>query len=467
MDPLFALSPLDGRYSKTINPLTEHLSEFGLIRNRIKVMVQWVTMLHSRFGPGWPELSSNDLAALQQITRIDDVAAQHIKDIETKGTVTHARTNHDVKACELYLRDRFMERGLGDKLESIHFGLTSEDVNNLAYGLMLHDALHLVILPELDTLNGELTARAHVYADAPMLARTHGQPASPTTMGKEFAVYASRLHRQIRHLVRFRLLVKVNGASGNLNALYVAAPDTDWVAFTKTFIDSFEVYNGVNDTPFFEQNELTTQIEPHDTYAELFQIFSRANTVLVDLCQDVWRYVSDDWIKQRPVKGETGSSAMPHKVNPIDFENAESNLQIANVLCEFFARKLPISRLQRDLSDSTVERNFGSALGYMLVAYKAIQRGLDKIEPDTERMMNVLLAHPEVVTEAYQTILRSAGFPNAYMLLKEFSRGKELTTQTLLDFVESLDVPSDVKASMREVRPNNYLGVAAMLARTS
>ncbi len=391
---------------------------------------------------------------------LTEAGASLIKTIETKGTERHTRTNHDVKACELFLRDAFEYEDIGELAEWIHFGLTSEDVNNVAYAIMLQESIDKALLPAIDAAISELRRCAKAYADIPMLARTHGQPASPTTLGKEYRVFAERLARQADQLRRHRTLVKTNGASGNYNALFVAIPDVWWPNFASEHFRRLEG-RGYR----FEVNQVTTQIEPHDTYAELLDMVKRTCNALIDASNDFWRYISDSWLVQKVVAGETGSSAMPHKVNPINYENAEGNLCMAIMLCEGMSRKLQISRLQRDLSDSTVERNFGSVFAYALIGFKSFSEGLSKVSPNENELRAALQAHPEVVTEAYQTILRSVGYPNAYMVLKDFARGKELTMETLHAFVRSLDVDESVKGRMLKITPENYVGYASQIAR--
>lgn len=466
MNSLNALSPLDGRYQKYGAVLAEHFSERALMYYRVVVMVEWLRFLAADTRFPVRTMTDSEHAGLQELLNNlkRGVGSPIIKVIETRGWREHARTNHDVKACEIYIRQHLIDRGAADLVEWVHFGRTSEDVNNIAYALMLASALDEVVVPSLEKIRARLRTFADAHAHLPMLARTHGQPATPTTLGKEFAVFETRLARQIVQLEEQPILIKMNGASGNYAAEHVVFPGVDWREVSQAFCSQI----GRLAMWEFEANLVTTQIEPHDTYAELFAPIMRANTVLIDLCQDVWRYISDDWIVQRAEQGETGSSTMPHKVNPINFENAEGNLGLANVLFEFFSRKLPISRLQRDLSDSTVERNFGVALGYAYVAYENLSAGLSKITAHEERIREVLRSHPEVIAEAYQTILRSVGYPDPYGALKQISRGSKLTLNDLHAFVRALDprVASDeVKERMLAVTPENYIGIAPELAR--
>ena len=466
MNTLKALSPLDGRYRKYGSVLATHFSEQALITNRIVVMVEWLRFLaaDSRF-PVRSITGREDLKLEEMISGIrNDNDARIIKDIETKGWGDHPRTNHDVKACELYIRHCLTEMGAADLVEWVHFGRTSEDVNNIAYALMLAGALDGVMVPSLEKIRATVAGFAERYAHLPMLSRTHGQPATPTTLGKEFAVFAARLAKQIVQLEKVSILVKSNGASGNYAAEHVAFPEVDWQEVSQAFCARVGLQAMWN----VETNVVTTQIEPHDTYAELFAPLMRANTILIDMCQDLWRYISDDWIVQRAERGEIGSSTMPHKVNPINFENGEGNLGVANALLGFFCRKLPISRLQRDLSDSTVERNFGSAFGYAYVAYENISTGLGKIVANEDLVREALRNHPEVITEAYQTILRSVGYPDPYGALKQISRGAKMTLPNLHAFVLALDpalVDDATKARMLAITPENYIGLAQRLVR--
>jgi adenylosuccinate lyase len=366
------------------------------------------------------------------------------------------KVNHDVKAVEYWLREKLDQLGLGAWKEAVHFALTSEDVNNLAYALMTREARDIVLVPALGRILAELEAIAFAEAGTPMLARTHGQPATPTTFGKEIAVFAARLRRALEQLSGLRLTAKLNGATGTFAAHLAALPEIDWPAFSRAFIRSLDL----------EPVELTTQIEPHDTLAELCDTLKRANLVLIDLCQDTWRYISDGYLVQGARAGEVGSSTMPHKVNPIDFENGEGNLGMANALLEHFSRKLPVSRLQRDLTDSTVLRNLGVALGYGLVGQRRILKGLGKVHVDRERLLAELQSHPEVLAEAVQTILRREGYPEPYEALKKLSRGQEITLAALHAFVDGLEVPDAVKAELRALRPETYTGRAAALVRT-
>jgi adenylosuccinate lyase len=463
---LNAVSPIDGRYHATGEKLSPYFSEKALIKHRIIVMLEY-----ARFLMGNRVILASGLTTheYQQIDMIiadfDDVQAQIVQDIEKKGWGAHKATNHDVKACEIYLRARFEDIHLGHLREWIHFGRTSEDVNNIAYAIMLAQSLDNVLCSAVFELSRTIHDLADLYAELPMLARTHGQAATPTTLGKEFAVFASRVEKQRRQLKEQKILIKLNGASGNYAADYAAFPEVDWPAMSESFCDYLNRKMLGNR---LKLNMVTTQIEPHDTYAELFAILMRINTILLGFCQDTWRYISDDWLVQKAIDGETGSSAMPHKVNPIDSENAEGNLGLANAMFEFFCRKLPVSRLQRDLSDSTVERNFGVAFVHSLIAYMSIARGLKKISPNKEKIAQALADHPEVITEAYQTILRSIGYPNPYDALKNISRGQKITMEDLHAFVHGLDpllVSDSVKVRLLAITPKNYIGLAPMLTK--
>ena len=410
ISPIDALSPLDGRYARKLAAVRYIFSEAGLMRERVRVECAWFLALAA--GPAahalakLPRPARDLLAALSKDPSGTDAAA--IKHIE-------ARTNHDVKAVEIWLRNELKAQGAAAaELEWLHFGCTSEDINNLAYALMLKSARTTQLLPMLDTLGEQLDALAHRHAATPMLARTHGQTASPTTVGKELANVAARLHAQRAGIARTAILGKMNGAVGNFNAHVAALPQVDWPGFSRTFVESLGLV----------ANAHTTQIEPHDWIAEYCHALMRANTVLIDLARDLWSYISFGYFKQRVVEGEVGSSTMPHKVNPIDFENAEGNLGLANALLGHFADKLPLSRLQRDLTDSTVLRNLGVAIGHCVLSYGSLAAGLEKIELDPQRVAQDLDRAWEVLGEAVQTVMRAHGIPDAYERLRSFSRGR-------------------------------------------
>ncbi|HVY64867.1 MAG TPA: adenylosuccinate lyase [Gammaproteobacteria bacterium] len=449
---LLALSPLDGRYARKTAPLREYLSEYALIRYRVLIEVRWLQRLADEpvireFAP--LESPVKDvLNAIVDEFSVDD--AQRVKELE-------ARTNHDVKAVEYLLRQKLegVPGASGNFAAFIHFACTSEDINNLAYALMLRDSRQRVLLPLMKQLIIDLRTLAHRFADVPMLARTHGQPATPTTLGKEIANFVHRLERQAELFAGVRICGKLNGAVGNFNAHAVAYPEADWPAISDRFLDSLGI----------EPNHYTTQIEPHDWIAEYCQALSRFNTVLIDLARDFWGYISLGYFRSRPVAGEVGSSTMPHKVNPIDFENAEGNLGVANELLGFLANKLPISRWQRDLTDSTVLRNCGVALGHTLIALDAAQRGLAKLDADPKLMAAELNDRWEVLAEAVQTVMRRYGQADAYEQLKDLTRGRAIDAATLREFIGRLDLPADVRARLLALEPATYTGLAARLAR--
>ena len=446
-----ALSPLDGRYAAKLAAVRLVFSEAGLMRERVRVECAWFRALAA--GPAAPALSKLPRAARELLAALSkdpagtDVDA--IKHIET-------RTNHDVKAVEIWLRGELEAQGASAaELEWLHFACTSEDINNLAYALMLTSARATLLLPKLDAISGELDSLAERHAATPMLSRTHGQTATPTTVGKELANVAARLHTQRSGIERVTILGKMNGAVGNFNAHVTALPHVDWLEFSKTFIESLGLVS----------NAHTTQIEPHDWIAEYCHALMRANTVLIDLARNLWSYISLGYFKQRIVEGEVGSSTMPHKVNPIDFENAEGNLGLANALLGHFADKLPLSRLQRDLTDSTVLRNLGVAIGHSVLSYGSLTAGLGKIELDPARVALDLDGAWEVMGEAVQTVMRAHGIPDAYDRLKSFTRGRAVDQQVMRDFIASLDLPSAEKERLLRLEPKDYVGLAPLLAQ--
>ncbi len=448
---LDALSPLDGRYAGKLAPVRQVFSEAGLMRERVRVECAWFLALAG--GPAahalaeLPAAARDALAALAKNPADADVSA--IKQIE-------ARTNHDVKAVELWLRGELQARGAtAAQLEWLHFGCTSEDINNLAYALMLKNARATLLLPMLDSLGEALDALAYRHAAAPMLARTHGQTATPTTVGKELANVAVRLQTQRAGLERVGILGKMNGAVGNFNAHVAALPHVDWRGVTQAFVESLGLAS----------NAYTTQIEPHDWIAEYCHALMRANTVLLDLARDMWSYISLGYFKQRVVEGEVGSSTMPHKVNPIDFENAEGNLGLANAMLGHFADKLPLSRLQRDLTDSTVLRNIGVAIGHSILSYGSLAQGLGKIDLDSRRVAEDLDRAWEVLGEAVQTVMRAHGIPEAYERLKSFTRGRPIDKTAMREFIASLDLPAAEKERLLRLEPKDYVGLAPMLAK--
>jgi len=448
---LNALSPLDGRYAGQVADLAGLFSESALIRYRIRVEALWFLHLagHEDIAElaGLPAAVSAELSSLAGGGPHD--AALRVKQVE-------ATTNHDVKAVEYYLRDRLASTGAQPRqLEFVHFGCTSEDINNLCYALMLADARARVLLPLMQGVRERLAAIAHDTADLPMLSRTHGQPASPTTLGKEMANFVARLSRIERQFAAVSPLGKLNGAVGNYNAFLAAYPSLDWPGIAAGFVHSLGL----------EHNPYTIQIEPHDWIAEYCHALERYDTVLIDLCRDLWGYVSLGYFRQRTVAGEVGSSTMPHKVNPIDFENAEGNAGLANALLGFLAAKLPVSRWQRDLTDSTVLRNLGVALGHAVLALKSLQKGLGKLEPDPGRMAADLDANWEVLAEAIQTVMRRHGVPDAYDRLKAFTRGRRVGAAELREFVATLPLPAEESARLAAMTPSAYVGLAARLAR--
>ncbi|HEC12040.1 MAG TPA: adenylosuccinate lyase [Acidiferrobacteraceae bacterium] len=444
---LLALSPLDGRYADKLADLRPLFSEYGLIHYRVMVEVYWLLQLTE--DAGITELNTlSDGAKTRLVSIVKDFNASdatRVKEIEST-------TNHDVKAVEYFLKERIQDHAeLNRCKEFLHFACTSEDINNLAYGLMLRDGRDTVILPNIDKLIGTLTDLAKHYAAQPMLARTHGQPASPTTVGKELANTVSRLSRQRAQIAAVPILGKMNGAVGNYNAHLTAYPDIDWPRTAKAFVEGL----GLTWNPY------TTQIEPHDYMAELFHAISRFNTILIDFDRDVWSYISLGYFRQRTVAGEVGSSTMPHKVNPIDFENSEGNLGLANALFSHLAAKLPISRWQRDLSDSTVLRNVGVAMGYSLLAYQSCLRGIKKLDINTDRLNMDLDQTWEILAEAIQTVMRRYGIEEPYEKLKALTRGNEgIDQDSLASFIQSLDLPNEVKRQLLELTPADYTGNA-------
>ncbi len=448
-----SLSPLDGRYREDVTTLRAIFSEKAFMHYRLCVEAEYLIALSEQ---GITRaFSEGEKMSIRLTSQLSTPDFDRLKSIESS-------THHDVKAVEYYFKEKLGNTSVCDSLEWIHFALTSEDVNNIAYGLMLRDGLGESIMPALQKVHDALEGISCWYKDVPMLARTHGQPASPTTVGKEFKVFFTRLKRQREQLGKLELLVKLNGATGNYNAHYAAYPAVDWVAFSHRFIDSFNIH-GNDEKIQLKPNYITTQIEPHDIYAELCDSLRRINTILLDCNQDVWRYISDGWFVQKVVAGEVGSSTMPHKVNPIDFENSEGNIGIANALLMYFSAKLPISRLQRDLSDSTVERNFGVALGHCLLGYTSLLKGLSKIVIDEKKVIAELEEHPEVIAEAIQTILRRENIKMPYEQLKEVTRGKRVMLSELYTFIDGLQISDDIKKELKQITPTNYTGLARIL----
>jgi len=451
LSSLSALSPLDGRYAAKVDALRTTLSEAGFMHHRVKVEISWLQALSQAGFDEIQPFSASANALLDKLAaEFSEADAQRIKDIE-------AVTNHDVKAVEYWLKEQVKDvPELVAASEFIHFACTSEDINNTSHGMMLKTARDNVMLPALQKLITRLTELAHTNADVPMLSRTHGQAASPTTLGKEMANVVARLQRALKRIEQVEILGKMNGAVGNYNAHLSAYPHYDWESFSKNVI---EQRLGLTYNPY------TIQIEPHDYMAEMFDAFARVNTILLDLNRDIWGYISVGYFKQKTKAGEIGSSTMPHKVNPIDFENSEGNLGLANSLLRHLSEKLPVSRWQRDLTDSTVLRNIGVALGYTLLAYDSCLRGLNKLETNPERLAADLDATWEVLAEPVQTVMRRYAIENPYEQLKELTRGKGISKEALREFVEGLAIPQEAKDVLLAMTPANYIGIAAKLAK--
>jgi adenylosuccinate lyase len=449
--PLAALSPLDGRYARTVDPLRDYFSERALIRYRVRIELAWLDALGAeRAIKELKPFSPKTKSALEKLlAAFSEADAENIKEIE-------AETNHDVKAIEYWLKRKLAENAEAQRsLEFIHFACTSEDINNLAYALMVRDSRDALMLQRLDEIVEALKRLARRHAALAMLSRTHGQAATPTTLGKEMANFAYRLGRARSRIAEVTVMGKANGAVGNYNAHLVAYPGFDWERFARRFVERLGL----------EFNPYTTQIEPHDWLAELLDAYARANSILLDLDRDLWGYVSLGYFRQKTKSGEVGSSTMPHKVNPIDFENSEGNLGVANALLRHLAEKLPVSRWQRDLSDSTAQRNVGVALGHSLLAYGSCLRGLAKLEADSGRLGEDLDANWEVLAEAVQQVMRRHGVPEAYEKLKEMSRGRRLERAQLAAFVKALAIPEEAKKRLLALTPAKYTGLAADLAK--
>jgi len=452
LSALSAVSPIDGRYGSKTEPLREVFSEFGLIKRRVLVEVRWLQCLAAHDGiPEVPGLSKAANKVLDNIAdTFSEVDARRIKDIE-------ATTNHDVKAVEYFIKECFDGNDeLKGISEFVHFACTSEDINNLSHALMLRDGLHEVLLPAMNNIATGLSRLATNSAEAAMLSRTHGQTASPTTMGKELANVVARLRRQLDQLSKLEFLGKINGAVGNYNAHLSAYPDVDWQANAETFVTSL----GLTWNPY------TTQIEPHDYIAELFDTLARFNTILIDFNRDIWGYVSLGYFKQKTVAGEVGSSTMPHKVNPIDFENAEGNLGLANAVLQHMSAKLPISRWQRDLTDSTVLRNMGVGAAYSLIAYESTLKGMGKLELNEARLSQDLDNSWEVLAEPIQTVMRRYGIAKPYEKLKELTRGQDMSAEVIREFVSKLDLPEAARNELLALTPASYIGNAVAQARS-
>ncbi|WP_455212806.1 adenylosuccinate lyase [Kaarinaea lacus] len=451
LSSLTAISPIDGRYGSKTRELRHLFSEYGLIRYRLVVEVQWLLMLSQQ--PDIKEVPAFSEKAREALLGVLDnfceEDARRIKEIERF-------TNHDVKAVEYFLKEKVSHnKELNRVNEFIHFACTSEDINNLAYGLILSEGRNEVIVPLLNQVTEAIRGLAHQYADQPMLSRTHGQPASPTTLGKEMANFVYRMQRQSQQLEEVPILGKINGAVGNYNAHISAYPEIDWPSLACEFVTDLGLV----------WNPYTIQIEPHDYIAELFDTMARFNSILLDFCRDVWSYISIGYFKQRTVAGEVGSSTMPHKVNPIDFENAEGNLGLANAVLNHLSAKLPVSRWQRDLTDSTVLRNLGVGIAHSVIAYHSALKGISKLEVDTEQLKNDLNANWEVLAEPIQTVMRRYGIDKPYEKLKELTRGQRVTPQIMKEFIESLPIPNEAKEQLLQLTPEAYIGNAAEQAQ--
>ena len=451
INTLLALSPLDGRYHSKVIAYAEIFSEFGLIKRRVAVEVHWLKCLSEITEiPEVPSLSSDDTDYLLSIA--EDFSLEDAQVIKQ----TELTTNHDVKAVEYFIKSKLQSRpALAAISEFVHFACTSEDINNLAHALMLKDGLNEVLLPQMQQLITALATLANDHADVSMLSRTHGQTASPTTLGKEFANVVMRLRRQVESITGVALLGKLNCAVGNYNAHVSAYPDVDWPTLSKRFVESLGV----------EWNPYTTQIEPHDYMAELFDAISRFNVIMIDLNRDIWAYISNAYFKQRTIAGEIGSSTMPHKVNPIDFENSEGNLGLANAILNHLSQKLPISRWQRDLTDSTVLRNMGVGFGYTSLALQSTSKGLSKLEVNYAVIAGDLASSWEVLAEPIQTVMRRYGIEHPYEKLKELTRGKDIDAESIQAFVLTLDIPQAAKDELSALSPSTYTGIAGALAR--
>lgn len=450
---LTAISPVDGRYGSKVTALQPIFSEFGLIKHRVQVEIRWLQALAAqemiKEVPALGEHADNILNAI--VENFNEEDAHRVKNIERT-------TNHDVKAVEYFLKEKIAgNKELEAISEFIHFACTSEDINNLSHALMLREGRGQVLLPQMDDVINAIKAMAHEYADIPMLSRTHGQPASPTTLGKEMANVVYRLQHQRSQVASVLILGKINGAVGNYNAHMVAYPELDWQSFAQSFVESL----GITWNPY------TIQIEPHDYMAELFDATARFNTILIDFCRDIWSYISIGQFKQKTIAGEVGSSTMPHKVNPIDFENGEGNLGIANALFSHLTAKLPISRWQRDLTDSTVLRNLGVGLAHTSIALQSIMRGISKLEINADNMAADLDSNWEVLAEPIQTVMRRYGIEKPYEKLKELTRGHRINQTDLEQFIDGLELPDDVKKSLKKLTPSNYIGNASEQAKNA
>jgi adenylosuccinate lyase len=452
LSPLIALSPLDGRYHSKVVALRPYFSELALIRYRVQVEIEWFKALSYE-----PAITEIPPFSIDTITQLDELVTSFSESDGESVKSIESRTNHDVKAIEYWLRERTVKNIEVSKVaEFIHFSCTSEDINNLSYGLMIMHSREHVMLPVLNNIIKTLVRMAHQLADVSMLARTHGQPATPSTLGKELAIFAHRLQHGYNNLAAISILGKINGAVGNYNAHLAAYPNINWEKFSQSFVEKLGL----------EFNPYTTQIESHDAIAGICDAYARINTILLDLDRDIWGYISLGYFKQKIKESEVGSSTMPHKVNPIDFENSEGNLGIANALLRHLSDKLPVSRWQRDLTDSTVLRNMGVALGHTLLSYESCEKGLNKLEFNPSRLAEDLKDAWEILAEPIQTIMRRYGLPNPYEQLKELTRGKEsISKETIHKFIDSLAIPDKEKKRLRDLTPQNYIGKATELAR--
>ncbi len=455
-----ALSPLDGRYANKLTALTQVMSEDALLAARVGVEIEWLMVLCTLHLPGVKKLTQTEQKILAEVSNLTAADISLIRTLETKGYQKIPATRHDVKAVEYFLRFKLGKTTLKDRLPWLHFALTSEDINSVSYALLLSDGVEKALLPALEKIQKALLKLAKKEARSVLLARTHGQPAVPTTFGKEIRVFEVRLARHIKELNSRQISCKFSGAVGNFNAHLAAYPAVNWPAAARQVISTLNKGRKIK----LYLSPVTTQVDNRDSYAELFDNIRRINTILTDFSRDMWHYISAGLVKQQTVKGEVGSSTMPQKVNPIDFENAEGNLQLASALLDFLSNKLPVSRLQRDLSDSTVMRNIPVAFGHGLVAYHSLLNGLGKISFDKQAARAELQTHPEVLSEAVQTILRAYGCENAYELLRDFTRGRQLTMAALADFIDGLPVSASVKMQLHQLETENYLGLAPQLA---
>lgn len=436
------ISPIDGRYRFLTFPLQQYFSEYAYFRYRLIVEIEYFIALRNL---PLPQLEKIDN---KQIDQIRDIATNFCPDDYAQIKKYEKKTSHDVKALEYFIKDKFETIGLETHKEFVHFGLTSQDVNSTAFGLTIRNATNTVIIPLLEAIINSLSNFAEEYKGIAMLSRTHGQPASPTTLGKEIKVFVQRLTTQVNELKRHKYSIKFGGTNGNFNAHYIAYPNIDWHNFGDKFAQILEL----------TRTYPTTQIEPYDNFASFCHIMQRINTILINLCRDIWLYIMMEYFHQQADPHQVGSSTMPHKVNPIDFETAEGNLGISNALLDHFATKLPISRLQRDLTDSTVIRNVGVAMAHGQIAYISISKGLNKLKPNLEKIQNDILSHPEVIAEAIQTILRREGYPNPYELMKALTQNKKITLNEIREFIDSLEIPDKLKNELKALDPLNYIG---------